>query len=319
MDYFVNMKRELQRLEDGGKLMTPDPQMPIEPDPQARLTLIVWGDPQISRVSALRSARVLASCRDLSHMRTPADALIVAGDVAETGDEAEYRMFTQILCETCPDSFRHFLCVPGNHDVRMRPFRRQLDIFNRFVAGVPGGIPAGDRHYCHAVRMRGYTFLLMGTDAATFEGAFISTRQLRWLDESLARADGEPVFVVNHQTLRHINGLPHTWLGKGPWRGSVGWQSEAIREVFERYRNVIYITGHLHYCTSEFTYEDHGAFKSLSVPTVGVINHGDFSVATQGYVLSVYDDHIRARARIFGEGRYVTDRDNADVCIPFDL
>ena len=317
MDRFERMQQDFLQLRDSGKVTEPDMQTPIEIDPRAHLTFAVWGDPQLSYLSAARTAKFWSSCRDLAHMRAPLDALILAGDIADHGDPAEYRMVSQILCENCPDAFRHFLCVPGNHDVRLRDYGRQLETFNRFVSEVPGGVPSGGTRYCHSVRLRGYTFLLMGTDAPTFEGAYIGARQLRWLDESLARADGKPVFVINHQTLRRTNGLPLTWMGVGSWRGSIGWQSDALREVFERYRNVIFITGHLHYGTSKFTYEDYGAYKALSVPTISVLNHGSYSVDTQGYVLSVYDDHILARARVFGEGRYVEpDHDNAQIVIP---
>ena len=82
---------------------------------------------------------------------------------------------------------------------------------------------------------------------------------------------------------------------------------------------MIFLTGHLHYGTSEYAFEDCGAFKALSVPTVGVVNHGDVTADAQGYVLSVYNDHITARARVFGEGRYVdASVPNACIEIPFE-
>ncbi len=111
--------------------------------------------------------------------------------------------------------------------------------------------------------------------------------------------------MLNHQALAHTNGLPITWLGKGDFRGTVGGQSDRIRAIFEKYKNVYYITGHLHYGTSKYNFEDYGAFKALSVPTVGVINHGDFPADAQGYIVSVYEDKIILRSRVFGEGRYV--------------
>jgi 3',5'-cyclic AMP phosphodiesterase CpdA len=312
------MARDLQLLRESGKAPEPDAHAPIEVDPDALLTFAVWGDPQIAYWSALRSMRFDAACRDLANMQKPLDALILAGDITETGDADEFRMVGDIL-NTYDGCFRHFLCVPGNHDVRLRSYPKQLAVFNGFVRSVSGGIAGDDRRYYHAVRMRGYKFLLMGTDRASFEGAYISPRQLRWLDEQIAAENGKPVFVVNHQTLKGLNGLPVTWLGKGDWRGSVGWDSDKLRAVFEKHRNVIFLTGHLHYGTSRYAYEDCGAFKSLSVPTVGVVNHGDMSDDSQGYVLSVYADHIVARARVFGEGRYVDESvANARIEIPIE-
>lgn len=309
MTTFERMRSALDAMDAEGKIAVPDPSSPIEPDENANLTFAVWGDPQIASWSPLRSARMLAALRDLDNMANPLDALIFAGDITENGRLAEYQITAKLLREH-HGGFRHFLCVTGNHDVRLRDYRMQCGRFRRFVSAVPGGVPcdADDRYY-HKTEINGYTFLLMGTDRASFEGAYIAPRQLDWLDRSLAQASGtgKPVFVVNHQTLPHVNGLPHTWLGKGDWRGTIGWESKKVRAVFEKYGNVIFITGHLHYGVSAYAYEDCGAFKSLSVPTVGVVNHGDFTPDSQGYVLQVYDERIVARARVFGEGRYVPD------------
>ncbi len=313
------MTRDFRLLRDNGKASEPDRFAPIEIDPQAKLTFAVWGDPQIAHWSALRSMRLDSACRDLANMSQPLDALILAGDITETGFADELRMVSEIL-NTYSGCFRHFLCVPGNHDIRLRSYHKQLAAFNDFIRSVPGGIAGGDSRYFHAVRMRGYKFLLMGSDRATFEGAYIGPRQLHWLDEQIAEEKGKPVFVVNHQTLKGLNGLPLTWLGRGKWRGSVGWDSDKLRAVFEKHRNVIFLTGHLHYGTSAYAYEDCGAFKSLSVPTIGVVNHGDVTDDAQGYVLSVYDDRIVARARVFGEGRYVDGSvPNSTIEIPIEM
>ena len=306
MTTFEKMQKALRELDKSGKTQTPDPASAIVPDPDALLTFAVWGDPQIAAWSPLRSARLLGACRDLKNMQTPLDALILAGDITENGKLAEYQTMAKLLRQ-CSSGYSNLICISGNHDVRLREYKRQLARFNRFIGAVPGGIVGGNEHYYHKTEINGFTFLCMGTDRATFEGAYISPAQLSWLDRELDAAMGKnkPVFVVNHQTLPHTNGLPITWLGKGDWRGTIGWESAKVRNIFEKYQNIIFITGHLHYGTSQYAYEDCGAFKSLSVPTVGVVNHGDYTPDTQGYVVSVYPDKIIARARVFGEGQYV--------------
>ena len=305
MTTFEKMQNALRDMDQNGRVQTPDTESPIIPDPDALLTFAVWGDPQIASWSPLRSARVLSACRDLANMPTPLDALILAGDITEYGMLAEYQTMAKLLRQ-CSGSFRHLICVSGNHDIRLRAYRFQLARFNRFIGAVPGGVVGSCEHYYHKTQINGYTFLCMGSDRAAFEGSYISKQQLDWLDRELEKAmDDKPVFVINHQTLPHLNGLPLTWLGKGDWRGTIGWESEKVQRIFEKYRNIFFITGHLHYGVSQYAFEDCGAFKALSVPTVGVINHGDFTPDAQGYVVSVYPDKIVARARVFGEGKYV--------------
>lgn len=303
---YNRMVRVLCEREKSGRIKVPDASSPIEIDEKAKLTFVVWADSQVSDYMYARESCLYSACLDIKNMSAPLDALVIAGDIAENGYKAEYDM-TAYLLNGISGKFRNFITCPGNHDVRMRPYRRQMKRFISFCNSVTGNVKMPEDRYNFSCEINGYKFIVMGTDAATFEGAYISKKQLLWLDREIASTQdsGKPVFVINHQTLKKTNGLPHTWTGKGSWRGSVGWQSGKIRAVFEKYRNVIFITGHVHFGTDEHSYEDCGAFKAVSVQTVGAGNHGSTSDDTQGMVFSVYDDRIVVRARVFGDGKYV--------------
>ncbi|MBQ6467505.1 MAG: metallophosphoesterase [Clostridia bacterium] len=298
---FQGMKKALDMVE----IKSPGTDDPLVVDPAAALTFAAWGDPQISSVSPLRSARLAAACEDLSNAEGTLDALVLLGDITEFGRKCEYDMAGDII-GGASEKFRNFLCVSGNHDVRMRPHKKQLAKFENFVLGVRGGRVSGSGKYWFSYDINGYKMIMMGTDFTAFEGTFLSKAQLEWLDKELSSCEkGNPVFIFNHQTLQKTNGLPVTWLGKGAWRGSVGWQNDKLADILSKYKNVYYITGHLHYGVSRYNFEDCGNFKALSVPTVGVVNHGDFSSDSQGYVVSVYDDKVVIRARLFGDGKWV--------------
>ena len=286
---------------------------PLAADENARLNFIAWGDPQISCVSPLRSARVYAACRDIKNARGVFDALVIAGDVTEYGAECEYKMTAELI-NSFSDKVKNVLAVTGNHDVRLRRVSKQAKRFNGFLKSLENGRYGSADRYSYSYEINGYKFIMLGTDVTTFEAAFIGERQLRWLEGELEQSKGgKPVFVFCHQPLKHTNGLPMTFLGRGSWRGSVGLESNRLRAIFEKFSNVIFITGHLHYCTSEYTYEDYGSFKAISLPTVGVINHGGFKSFSQGYAFSVYDDKIIAKSRVFGEGRYVEGVENSYI------
>lgn len=311
-----SMHRSFAYLQAKGKVSVPDPATPIEIDPDALLTMVCWGDPQISSFSPLRTARFSAACADIGNMKGTLDAIVLAGDLCEFGASREFRML-QTALRAIGSRCAHYIAVPGNHDIRLRHYHKQQRKFFRFLAGLPGGVAPEDRlNYYHKTEINGFTFLMLGSDRSTFEAAYLSDAQLQRLDADLTAAEqgGKPIFVINHQTLKRMNGLPVTWLGRGSWRGSVGNESDKLRAVLEKHRGVVFITGHLHYGVSKYNYEDHGAFKALSLPTVGVINHGAFDAISQGYVVTVYPDRMVFRARLFGAGRYVDPAvENAEV------
>ena len=283
---------------------------PLSADPDASLSFIVWADPQISALSPLRALRVSNACRDFENFDGQFDALVMAGDLAEYGAQCEYNMLSYLL-DGVADRFKNIFAVSGNHDVRIRNYKKQAKVFADFLRGIENGRPNPDGRYYFSYDVGGYKFLLLGSDRNSFEGMYVSQSQLVFIEKELASVgDGKPVFVINHQPLKRTNGLPVTFLGRGKWRGSVGWESDKLRAVLEKHKNVIYITGHLHYCTSQYTYDDLGNIKAISAPTVGVINHGAFKSFTQGLVFNVYEDRINVKSRIFGEGIY------ADKTVP---
>lgn len=306
--FYNKMKEELERRIGVGEISIPDASTPIEVDPEAKLTFAVFGDSQVSNYMFARESCFWSACLDIKNMKSNLDALMIVGDIAENGLASEY-MTTARMLNSISDKVDNFVLMPGNHDVRLRNYEKQHKRFRNFETSVKNAVVCDERHYYHSFEIKGYKFIVMGTDSATFEGAYISDEQIEWLDKEIAstKDSGKPVFVLNHQTLKKTNGLPYTWLGKGSWRGSIGNQSKKVLDVFEKYDNVIFITGHLHFGTCQHTYENYGTFKAISVPTVSASNHGEYNADSQGLVFSVYDNKMVVRSREFGNGKYSPD------------
>ena len=302
--FYKKMRAALERGFSSGEYRIPPKDDPIVVDPEARLTFVAWGDSQVSNYMFARECCFALGIEDLKNTEGRLDALVICGDIAENGFACEYRMTAELL-NSVADKFSRFFGMPGNHDVRFRRYRVQLRRFTSFLSSVKNGVvPEGK--YWYSADVGGYRFIVLGADRSCLEASYLGKRQLEWLKAELESApDGKPVFVFNHQTLKGFNGLPFTWQGFGKWRGSVGMQSDRLKAILESRENVFFITGHLHFGTSEYSFEDHGAFKALAVQTVGAGNHGDCSYDAQGYVVSVYDDRVVMRARAFGEGRYI--------------
>lgn len=280
----------------------------IAPDSKANLNFAVWGDPQVSSYMFARETSFFSAVRDIENSTDKLDALVLAGDITENGFKCEFEMVTHLL-GLISNKIDNFIIVPGNHDIRMRFYKRQNRIFGNFLQNTKNAVCLENISYCHTKEINGYTFIMMGADRSSFESAYISKNQLEWLNKELKKASGKgkPIFIINHQTLNFHNGLPNTWLGKGDWRGGLGKQSDEVQSIFNKYKNVFFITGHLHFGVNKCTFQDCGNYKCLSVPTVGAGNHGDYSPDAQGYLISVYENEIVFRARIFGKGEYVSE------------
>lgn len=274
-------------------------------DPAARLNLVLWGDPQVTDLAHPRRIKnFTAACESVRDAEGRADALMVAGDVAEFGREADYRIAAAGL-RIAAQNTDAILCASGNHDVRIRSYRRQLCRFRAFLCDVPRAAQTPYDRYYAAYAVNGFPFIVMGADRNSFESVWISRAQLAFVEGELrkAQAAGLPAFVLNHQPLNKTNGLPVTWGGRGSWRGGVGMQSDALRRILSSYGPVFYLTGHLHYCVSAYNVQNDGNLHMISAPSVGCENHGPNPAGGQGFVLSLYNDRLEGVAYDFVSAR----------------
>ncbi|HBL41568.1 MAG TPA: hypothetical protein DDY98_08465 [Ruminococcaceae bacterium] len=303
---FRKMCSELERRKNNGRIPLPAVDEPIEKPSGSLFSFAVFGDPQVSNYMFARESCFYAACCDFCSMQKELDALVMVGDLTENGMKCEYRMVAKILNELS-DKIGHFILTTGNHDIRLRPFQKQQKRFRTFVQSVQNGLPPQDGKYWYACDFDACRFLVMGADTGSFEGAYLSKKQLNWLDSELSQteAQGKIAFVLNHQPLKKTHGLPQVWQSHDNRRGSVGNQSDALRAVFNKHKNVFFLTGHLHQGVCENSFEDYGAYKCLSVPTVGAGNHGSYGEDSQGYVVHVFRDRVEFHARLFGQGRNV--------------
>lgn len=282
-----------------------DSSCPIKKQEEDEFIFAIFADPQVSNYMFARETCFYQGCRDISNASEPIDALVIAGDITENGMKCEFRMVADLL-NSISSKVNHFFLIPGNHDIRMRPYKKQLKSFRSFTAGIKNAYVPETKNYCHSYDFPLCRFIMMGSDKASFEGAYISESQLNWLDSEITKAEneGKPAFVFNHQALKNTNGLPDTWQTNDNYRGSIGNENEKVRAVFEKHSNVIFITGHLHCGFCKTSYEDYGSFKALTVPTIGAGNHGEYGPDVQGYIITVSKSKITIKGRLFGYGIY---------------
>lgn len=309
------MKRILAFTLVFGTVTAPSTTQPIEavnPD-EIRVAFTCLGDTQVNGTNG-NVKYFEYTLQDIENAATSQDALVIVGDVTENSLDSEWKDITTLLRKY--DFGKELILTSGNHDIRLRPYDETYKKFYNCIYNTTG---RKIDSMIYSMEINGYTFIAMGSDRSEMEEAYISIEQLEWLDKTIAEATstGKPVFVLNHQPLRETHGLPLTWGdGKNLNAGHIGKQSDLVKAVLNKHKNVIYITGHLHTGFGEYNYEKIGNFHSVNVPGAGKGNdNGEYCDYATGYSVEVYRDEVIFRARDFGKGVYLPEY---DITIPVE-
>ncbi len=237
---------------------------------------------------------------DIGNSKENFDAFLMAGDIAEYGRKKEYQRFFSVTDKQTV--IPHIFLTMGNHDVRLTYGKNQkiiMDKVNEYLK-----IDTKGKSF-YSYDINGYTFVVIGTEKRVLEKAHVTQEQIDFLDKELKRGtkDGKPVFVMCHQAFAETHGLPEVWK-----TGDMGEQSDLVRAVMEKYKNVIFINGHLHGGIYEKTFEylnKENNVCSLSVPGYRKENNFGIKPCGMGYVAEVYEDKIRFVVRNFMKGEYI--------------
>lgn len=237
---------------------------------------------------------------DAEKSKADYDALLIAGDIADWGFHSEYKRFFDVLDEQ--KVFPHIFITMGNHDVRLF-FKRSMKYLTEKVNKYLGIDTKGKSYYSYDIK--GYTFIVLCTEKRMLEKASLTKEQIDFLDKELARGtkDGKPVFVMCHQAFKNTHGLPEVWK-----TGDMGEESDEVRAVMEKYKNVFFLNGHLHGGIFEKTFEtlnEENNVFSLSVPGYRKENNFGINDCGTGYYGEVYDDRVVFTARKFISGEYI--------------
>lgn len=286
----------------------------IEPlnSKKVKLHCVVWGDPQVSHYLKEREPYVISSANDVkNNAKSDIDALVLAGDITENCINDEWNWIYDDICDM---GVKNYINATGNHDVRVHDYKIAVDSFtsftNRLNRKANSKLRVNKVYYSYTVN--GYKFIILGSEAATLEEAEISAKQLKWLNSELKDAykKNHPAFVILHQPLKDTHGLPDTWGSSIKTAGSVGPQSDKIKEILNRYENTVLITGHLHTGLGIYNYQRIGNFHSVNVPSVAIDNQdGKCNDNGLGYMMEVYDNEVIFRARNFDKGKYLPEYD----------
>lgn len=297
---------------------TDDPIKSLDAD-NVKLTVALWGDPQLSDYKADRHQYTKNASLDLANASEQIDALVMVGDITENGKGAEYQLILDYIA-VAEDKIDNHIFSVGNHDVRLRAYSQVVDTFSEFCLAANDKLDINALAYkegklSYSYEVNGYSFVVLNTDKSVFEESYFSDECLAWFDGELANAtkDGKPVFVILHQPLKETHQIWNSWNSAIPNAGTVGKQGDEIQAILNKYNNVFLITGHLHMgFDSEWSIHQIDNFWGVNVPGIGPNNtDGDYNGPGLSYMMEVYEDQVIFRARDFNLGKYVPEYDVA--------
>ena len=281
------------------ELSTENPIKLVDPD-NCKMAFVAFADTHI-RDTAFQPHLLENGLADIDNAETPFDALIIAGDISEFGDGPSYDVTWDVI-DNSEIGKKPVLLATGNHDIRLAYEYQTELIMDKAEDYLDIEI---DKPY-YSYEVKGYKFVVMGSDEWQFEKAIISDEQLSFLDSELAAANGKPVFVVCHQPLKDTHGLPEVWKN-----GDLGEDSDEVKAVLTKYKNVFYLNGHLHDGVYEKSLEIFDAEKgvySVNLPAFGKDNdYGKFAQTGLGTYIEVYEDYVVFTPRDFARGAALED------------
>ncbi|EPH42803.1 metallophosphoesterase [Streptomyces aurantiacus] len=167
--------------------------------------------------------------RVMDHLRAlpgPLDALLVTGDIADHGAEAEYKEAARVLFTDAPWPV---LTCPGNHDVR-GPYRTAL-----LGEDAPSEAPVNRAH-----RVGGTEILMLDSSLPGSDEGLLDEETYAWAENRLAALGGtKPVLLsFHHHPVRMHHPRLDTWRLRQPG---------PLAELVERHPEIVgLIIGHAH-------------------------------------------------------------------------
>lgn len=282
-----------------------DPILFTDPD-KIKLSAAIWSDLHFSAYyEPVRAQNCRISVVNLAASSVTLDALLIAGDLCENGKQVEKSYFAEQLRSI--KTVKNILPAAGNHDVRLRHIEHSIKKFSALCNNINNDLVLDKMYYSREIN--GYKIIVLGTTRTAFEESYLDNEEMLWLSNELrlGSSSGKPVFVVAHQPLQFTHNLPHAWDTPGNKRkGSVGKHSDHLKNVLNAYKNVFYITGHLHRGFNINTYEEVQNIHSVNAPALGTWNKDSiYSSAGMGFIMEVYENYVLFRPRDFINGKFI--------------
>ena len=258
----------------------------------------VLTDIHIASTHPTHSDNLKAALRDIAVNAPDSIGIFTAGDNTNTGTQADYDLFKQLLTEAAVSLPPIYYGI-GNHDeVYGGTYAEEIE---RFMANcnAPG-------HY-YSVEKNGTRFIFLGSDEQSTAGELHQT-QIDWLESELQKTDpNTPTFVFLHQSMIDTVSGSLTALGQR-WYGIPNATAQ-VRTILKQYPNAVFFSGHTHWAlemTQPFLYGNGTDANFINAASVGYLwtDADEELKGSEGLYVEVYDDYILIKGREFTQSSW---------------
>ena len=196
------------------------------------------------------------------------DVLALCGDITNCGDEKEYALLRRLKKAYLGEM--RVLPQIGNHDSWHHsddpnyPLAERL--FQRFCRDC--GLVTEKNYYYATVK--GYPFIVTGTEALCHNKPTISEAQLEWLDKILRKAvaTGKPTFVLSHQPPEGRNGVTPEYHEAGMGECSPAVDALLLKHAAAAKAPILFFSGHIHWLRPECVERAHDNLYYINLPSL---------------------------------------------------
>lgn len=250
----------------------------------------------------LHNRHFAMALEDIKNLSPNSIGIFINGDIADHGEESEYRSFRELIANAGP-GIPNVYCAIGNHDLADGPYQKRLRTFLKYTE------PGVDSVY-YDMWINDLHFIFLGSEEYGLN-AELSDSQLTWFEEKLDenRDENRPTYVFLHQGL--IDTVAGTFAYQ-KWHGIN--QSKKFANILKKHPEVVLFSGHSHW---EMDSPHSMKERDDRLPTIfntaaGAYLWNDAAMATnvgiegsQGYYIYAYEDMILVRGRDFVTNQWI--------------
>lgn len=260
------------------------------------------------------AVNLIAGLKDIKTMDPDTLGIMNLGDFTQSGTAAQYNGMYNIMDQYSPVSDEQVIITLGNHDVRgsnSADWNKDETVISKYWPTAKAlyleknarYMPDTDGKVYFDRWLGGYHFIVINTENGIKDAMYLSDEQLAWLDQTLAEnaSPDKPIFVMGHNALKDTH-----------WRSNIlndfGNQDSKVKAIFEKYPQVIYMSGHIHNGLGVVEAIDRGFGTMIDLPSYNDSENGVTETGT-GYHVKIYDDSVVFKARNFKTSTWMPEYD----------